>query len=348
VHTDRGRRWNFPERDVVRVVQARPVTWEPVETGGYSVVSAHWRVVLANGHTVFVKHALTRDAADSLRRERRLYEAVRGSFIPAFIGACDNGTTTLLVLEDLTEAEWPPPWSSARIDAVLGSLDALHKTRPPSGLDSLEAMRASVVGWGSVAADPEPLLGTGICSRAWLEDALGALVRAGEAAQLGGGDLLHFDVRSDNLCFVSGRAVLVDWNLACKGNGRFDVAFWLPSLSLEAALIRGRCCRMRALSPPRSLVSLQRGLAYRRRPVRRPCVSSSGHRPQSRCRGRPRNSASRRFRRCGQCSDRRAKQGSASRSRAGSSRWQELGRGRGTGTRLRDAADLPIRESDGA
>jgi hypothetical protein len=25
----------------------------------------------------------------------------------------------------------------------------------------------------------------------------------------------------------------VDWNLACIGNGRFDVAFWLPSLRLE-------------------------------------------------------------------------------------------------------------------
>jgi len=27
--------------------------------------------------------------------------------------------------------------------------------------------------------------------------------------------------------------VLVDWNLACVGNGLFDVAFWLPSLRLE-------------------------------------------------------------------------------------------------------------------
>src|SRR5207302_5996716 len=54
-----------------------------------------------------------------------------------------------------------------------------------------------------------------------------------EEAPLEGDDLLHFDVRSDNLCFVGGRAVLVDWNLACRGNGWFDVAFWLPSLRLE-------------------------------------------------------------------------------------------------------------------
>ena len=224
---------DFPEREVARAVQARPVGWEPVESRGYAVTCAHWRVGFADGHTAFVKHALTSDAADALRRERRMYEGVQGSFIPAYLGASDDATTTLLVIEDMTEGEWPPPWSPARVDAVLASLDALHKTRPPRGLDSLEEMRASVVGWGSVAADPEPLLGTGVCSRAWLEEALGALVHAGEAAELGGDDLLHFDVRSDNLCFVDGRAVLVDWNLACRGNGRFDVAFWLPSLSLE-------------------------------------------------------------------------------------------------------------------
>jgi aminoglycoside phosphotransferase (APT) family kinase protein len=40
-------------------------------------------------------------------------------------------------------------------------------------------------------------------------------------------------VRSDNLCFAGGRALLVDWNLARVGNGRFDIAFWLPSLKLE-------------------------------------------------------------------------------------------------------------------
>ena len=29
------------------------------------------------------------------------------------------------------------------------------------------------------------------------------------------------------------RTRLIDWNLARSGNGRFDVAFWLPSLRLE-------------------------------------------------------------------------------------------------------------------
>ena len=58
-------------------------------------------------------------------------------------------------------------------------------------------------------------------------------MEAAAEAQLDGDEFLHFDVRSDNLCLVDGRAVLVDWNLAARGNGKFDIAFWLPSLRLE-------------------------------------------------------------------------------------------------------------------
>jgi hypothetical protein len=224
---------SFPAEEVEEVTGARPDLWEAIETRGYGRVCAHWRVVLADGRTAFVKHALTDDATEWLRKERLLYESVRGSFMPDYCGAYDEGGTTLLVIEDLSHAVWPPPWSNEQIDAVLTSLDALHETSPPAGLESLETMREQVVGWRTVAADPEPLLGTGLCSRAWLEAALPDLVQAGETAALGGDDLLHFDVRSDNLCFVDSRTVLVDWNLACIGNGRFDVAFWLPSLRLE-------------------------------------------------------------------------------------------------------------------
>lgn len=223
----------FPEDAVTHAAGARPKQWKAIETRGYARVCTRWRVLLADGRAAFVKHALTRDAVDFLRAERVLYESVRGSFMPAYFGFCDEGETTLLAIEDLSEAAWPPPWSDDRIDGVLASLAELQSTRPPAGLGTLASMRAKLVGWGIVAGDPEPFLGSGLCSRAWLDEALPELVRAGEKAELDGEELLHLDVRSDNLCFVDGRAVLVDWNLACVGNGRFDIAFWLPSLRLE-------------------------------------------------------------------------------------------------------------------
>jgi hypothetical protein len=50
---------------------------------------------------------------------------------------------------------------------------------------------------------------------------------------LDGQALLHMDVRSDNLVIRGDRAVLFDWNWACRGHPDVDVAFWLPSLALE-------------------------------------------------------------------------------------------------------------------
>jgi aminoglycoside phosphotransferase (APT) family kinase protein len=72
-----------------------------------------------------------------------------------------------------------------------------------------------------------------LCTASWLEEALPLLLQASDEAPLGGTELLHFDVRSDNLCLREGEAILFDWNLAVIGNGDFDVAFWLPSLTLE-------------------------------------------------------------------------------------------------------------------
>jgi hypothetical protein len=225
---------SFPAAEVERVLGTQPVRWTEVESGGYGRVNAHWHVELADGGTVFVKQAVSGpDAAGWLRKERLVYEGVRGRFMPEYSGAHDEGECTFIVIEDLTDADWPPPWSSDRIAAVLGALELLRATPPPSGLPLLADMRELLVGWPLVQDDVEPLLSTGICSRAWLVDASPVLLRAAEEVELAGNQLLHLDVRSDNICFVDSRTILVDWNLACVGNGWFDVAFWLPSLQLE-------------------------------------------------------------------------------------------------------------------
>ena len=62
---------NFPAAEVERVLGTPPVRWALVESGGYGRVNAHWRAELADGRAVFVKHALTDDAEDWLRKERR-------------------------------------------------------------------------------------------------------------------------------------------------------------------------------------------------------------------------------------------------------------------------------------
>jgi hypothetical protein len=226
-------RRSFPAAELARVLGAPPVSHVRVESGGYGRVSAHWRVELADGRRLFVKQALTDDAAEWVGRERRFYEAVAGRFLPRYFGGQDGEDSVWIALEDLMDADWPPPWTDDGIAAVLAALEAVRATPPPEWLPSLEAMRDEIVGWPRVADDPGPFLSTGLGSRAWLDGVLPALVEAAERCELGGDELLHLDVRSDNLCLVDGRALLFDWNLACVGNARFDVAFWLPSLRLE-------------------------------------------------------------------------------------------------------------------
>jgi aminoglycoside phosphotransferase (APT) family kinase protein len=176
-----------------------------------------------------VKQALTDDAASWLQTERLVYENVRAAFVPGYLGSLDD----VLVLEDLTSAQTAPPWPADRIEAVLAILAEVRATEAPAGLPRLDDMRERLVGWPAVHEDPAPLLSTGLCTAEWLDAALPSLLDAVDGAELDGADLVHADVRSDNLFFKESHAVLVDWNIACVGNGRFDVVFWLPSLRLE-------------------------------------------------------------------------------------------------------------------
>ena len=98
--------------------------------------------------------------------------------------------------------------------------------RPRSASSDLDS-------WPQVDEDPIPFLATGLCSAAWLDRHLPALAAASAAARIDGSAVLHFDVRSDNLCIRDGRAMLVDWNHACIGNPTLDIASWLPSLQAE-------------------------------------------------------------------------------------------------------------------
>jgi hypothetical protein len=180
-----------------------------------------------------VKIAAYDYTAGWLRDEFRIYSALDGEpFLPRLIGWDDDGLAPVLALEDLSGATWPPPWDVARIDAVLTSLASVHASQPPEGVPPAVASQFGQDGWPAVIADPEPFLSLGLCSPDWL-DHLPTLAAASANAEIDGNSLLHFDVRSDNLCLQEGTAVLVDWNSACVGNPVLDTASWLPSLEAE-------------------------------------------------------------------------------------------------------------------
>jgi hypothetical protein len=139
-----------------------------------------------------------------------------------------------LLLEDLSSASWPPPWREGEVERLLEALQRMTATPIARGaLPDLENDRGRFAGWLHVERDPAPFLALGACSEAWLADALPSLLMAQDLALLGGSDLVHGDLRSDNLCFLPDRVVMVDWNAARRGNAAFDLAALAPSLRLE-------------------------------------------------------------------------------------------------------------------
>jgi hypothetical protein len=221
--------------DRIGAMLGAPVAAGAPVSGGYTA-AARWRVTLGSGRTAFAKVGTTAITAAALRDEAAVYTALAGPFMPAFmpqfLGWQDDAEQPLLVLEDLTAAVWPPPWTDERVAAVRRALDVLHahpaRLRPVATTDTYWS-----TGWQRVSEDPRPFLGLGLTSDRWLEAALPALLQAAASVRLEGDQVVHLDVRSDNLCLAPRGAVLVDWNCACLANGDLDTGFWLPSLQAE-------------------------------------------------------------------------------------------------------------------
>jgi hypothetical protein len=224
---------SFPQAELAEATGATPVRWESVRGSGYGTNTAKWSVELGGGRRVFVKLALDDLASRWLRDEWRVYGSLSAGFLPALVAWHDTGGTTFLAIEDLADAYWPPPWLPGHVSLVLETLDAIHAATPPRELPLLADLREALDGWPIVAADPEPFLSTGVCSREWLAAALPRLAQASSECELAGEALVHMDLRGDNLCIRDGRVVVIDWNHACIGNPALDAVGWAPSLCLE-------------------------------------------------------------------------------------------------------------------
>ena len=223
-------------RRAVKRLRAQPAGWEPVRSGGHTP-ARRWIVTLDDGRTAFAKVATDELTASWLRDEHVVYQHLLGApFVPGYVGYHDDGEHPVLALEDLSAGTWPPPWDAAGISALLASLEQMWATAPPPGTAvATDDAREIAGGWDEIARAPEPFLRLGLCSEPWLSGNLEALRVAADVAAFEGDALLHFDVRSDNVCFRpdDGRAVLIDWNLTSVGNPQVDVVFWLPSLEAE-------------------------------------------------------------------------------------------------------------------
>ncbi len=203
-------------REAVSEVVGRTVVALRPSFGG---LSSGWRgvVELVDRTTVFARigDALT---ADSVRREIRVLQELQRPWTPAVIAADAESDAPILVLEDLSNSRWLPPYPSDS-SPLFHALDQLRQAPIPEGLAV-----ATQQGWHWPRLTPriEELSNVAGVPLDWLRAAAPVLESAEASLDHQSRHLVHGDIHSGNLCLTSEGAVLVDWGRARLGPPLWD------------------------------------------------------------------------------------------------------------------------------
>jgi len=211
------------------LVGSEVASWRRVKGGGYSSAE-HWSLDIVDGRRVFAKLATSDSIARAIRNEHGKLDAVDRE-LRCDVIAFEDGARPLLILEDLCHGQWPPPWRSDDVERVRKALE--HMWTMPAGTLVADVYWSRDTSWRKVRDEPAPFLGLGLCTRDWVDACVGTLIEAEGRADFEGGDFVHGDLWSSNICLLDDRVVFVDWNCAGRGNRLTDLALWLPSLRLQ-------------------------------------------------------------------------------------------------------------------
>ena len=215
---------------IERLLSATVVASERIAVG-YSAAQ-RWLIRVSSTTKYFVKIGVTVPSAHALRHEAWVYTQLHLPCMPALVAWQDDETMPILILEDLSSLEWPPPWSQRTIAMALDTIERIH-TCSGSLLPYEQRNGTDWDWWRAVERQPEPFLRLEIANSRWLQASLPPLVEAAESVTPTGNCVAHFDLRSDNFCFAPREARLVDWSLACLGNPTLDLGLFLPGLAAD-------------------------------------------------------------------------------------------------------------------
>lgn len=225
-------------RDAVDTVLGSPVVTTREVSGGFSPGPAV-RAELSDGRTVFIKAAgtsLNEHSPAMHRREAAVLELLPPNVpAPRLLGVVDDRDWVALIIE-WVDGRMPIAADPTDVQRVLELLrrvaDAAHDAEL-SSIGTLAETHGDLFGhWQLLAAEPVP--GLDDWSRRHV-DRLAELDALAPAATRGS-DLLHVDVRTDNVILAeSGPAddIVVDWPGATLGAAWVDLAGLLPALHLD-------------------------------------------------------------------------------------------------------------------
>jgi aminoglycoside phosphotransferase (APT) family kinase protein len=181
----------------------------------------------------FVKAGAEQSAKAQVEREAAVLDSLGGApFTPRVYGFEHSGDYAVLVLEDLGDGHWPPPYPD-RGEALFKTLERVAATPPPAFLPRQPPERPHGTYWSRLADDPKPL--HPFVRREWLEPAMPLLHEAESRATLHGDQLVHGDLWEGNTCYTARGVVLVDWADALVGDARVDLAYGVVSVRATKA-----------------------------------------------------------------------------------------------------------------
>jgi len=232
-------------RERIATLAGAPVEAEVVATSGFSPGFAGV-LELGDGHQVFVKAVSPAQNPHSpvlARQEIRAASAIPPQVpSPRLLWSHDDGDWVILGFEAVVGRSPELPWRAADLERVLDGLEQLARATPLDGheLRPQDAEWAETfTGWQSFAA-LSPRERSEIAERAgglgeWAAAHLEKLVsweRSAPAAAAGG-NLVHGDLRADNIMLDAEHLWFVDWPHAGVGAPWLDLACMLPSVAMQ-------------------------------------------------------------------------------------------------------------------
>ncbi len=192
---------------------------------------------LENNNKVFVKAATDKETEIWLRTEYLVLNSYEEDFIPKIITLIDEPENfPVLLTQDFSDAYWAAGnngvcWRDGDIDLLLETIKKLSSIKGHHPLPHLKNNNANV--WTKIASNPDGFLKLKLCSKKWLLNNIEYLIIAENNVNETGTNLVHGDIRSDNICIKNNKVVFVDWSNAAIGNAEHDLANLLPTLRLE-------------------------------------------------------------------------------------------------------------------
>jgi aminoglycoside phosphotransferase (APT) family kinase protein len=212
-------------REVVEAVER--VLGTSIDAWGY-VAAGHTQALKWIVPGAFVKAGAEPTARAQVEREAAVLASLGDArFAPRVRGFEQSGDYAVLVLEDLNEGRWPPPYPD-RGEALFEALRLVSETPPAAFLRRQPLERPQGTYWSRLAADPREL--QALVPREWIARALPLLDEAESRAVLHGDRLVHGDLWEGNTCYTARGVVLVDWADALVGDPRVDLAYAIVSV----------------------------------------------------------------------------------------------------------------------